>query len=37
MVKLSICGNQRKHSSRRTCFDRPHICSFCNNVFITER
>jgi len=34
---LSICANERKHSSRRTCFDRSHVCSFGNNVFVTER
>jgi len=32
MVKLSICVNERKRSSRCTCFDRAHIFSFSNNV-----
>jgi len=32
MGKLLICGNEIKRSSRRTCFDRPHVCSFGNNV-----
>jgi len=34
---LSICATGRKRSSRRTCFDRAHVCSFGNNIFITER
>jgi len=33
-LMVSICANERKRSSRRTCFDRPHVCSFGNNVFI---
>ena len=37
MVSLSICANERKRSSRLTCFDRPHVCPFGNNVLITER
>ena len=31
--RLSICANEKKCSSRRTCLDRPHVCSFGNNVF----
>jgi len=31
---LSICATGRKRSSRRTCFDRAHVCSFGNNIFI---
>jgi len=36
MVNLSIYANERKRSSRRTCFDRSHACSV-GNVLMTER
>jgi len=29
---LSICADERKRSSRSTCFDLPRVCSFGNNV-----
>jgi len=34
IAKFISCANERKHSSRRTCFDRPHVCSFGNNAFV---
>jgi len=37
MVKFINSFYERKRSSRRTCFDRPRVCSFGNNVIITER
>jgi len=34
---LSICTNERKRLSRPTYFGLPHVCSFGNNVLLTER
>jgi len=35
--KIYLGAIERKRSSRRICFDGPQVCSFGNNVFITER
>jgi len=37
IAKFISWANERKRSSWRTCFDRPHVCSFGNIVFIAER
>jgi len=34
IAKFISWANERKRSSWRTCFDRPHVCFFGNNVFI---
>jgi len=34
MVKFINLRKWKKRSSRRTCFDRPHVCWFSSSVFI---
>jgi len=31
-LMLKFINLRRQRSSRRTCFDRPHVCSFGNTV-----